>query len=80
MHERDAVAALRLVHEMGGDENRHAVVAREIDQRAPERVARDRVDARRRLVEDENGGLVQHRDRELKPLLDAERQAVRPAR
>ena len=78
MHERNAVAALRLVHEMGGDENCHAVVAREIDQRAPERVARDRVDARGRLVEDEDGGLVQHRDRELKPLLDAERQAVRP--
>jgi hypothetical protein len=30
---------------MGGDENRHAVVARQVDQRAPERVARDRVDA-----------------------------------
>ena len=63
---------------MGGDENRHAVVAREIDQRAPERVARDRVDARSRLVEDENGGLVQHRDGELEALLHAERQAVGP--
>ena len=78
VHERDAVAAVRLVHEMGGDENRHAVVAREVDQRAPEGVARDRVDARRRLVENENGGFVQHGDRELEALLHAERQAVRP--
>ena len=77
MHERDAVAAVRLVHEMGGDEDRHPVVAREIDQRPPERVAGDRIDARGRLVEDEDGGLVQHRDGELKALLDAERQAVR---
>src|SRR5208337_1658445 len=62
---------------MGGDEDRHAVVAREIDQRPPERIPRDRIDARRRLVENENGGRVQHRDGELKALLDAQRQAVR---
>ena len=34
------------------------------------------IDARGRLVENENGRLVQHRDRELQPLLDAERQAL----
>ena len=67
VHQRDAVAAIGFVHEMGGDENRHAVVAREVDQRPPERVARDRVDARRRLVENEDGGFVQHRDRKLEP-------------
>jgi hypothetical protein len=36
------------------------------------RVARDRIDARRRLVEDEDGRLMQHRYCELQPLLDAE--------
>src|SRR5262247_1503260 len=55
-----------------------AVIAGEIDQRAPERVARDRIDARSRLVEDEKGRPVQHRHGELQPLLDAERQAFRP--
>ena len=76
MHERDAVAALRLVHEMGRKEDRHAFVARQVDQRAPERVARDRIDAGSRLVENENGRLVQHRDGKLEPLLEAERQAL----
>ena len=80
MHQRDAVAALGLVHEMGREEDGDAVVAREVDQRAPEGVARDRVDARGRLVEDQHGRPVQHRDGELQPLLDAERQAVGPLR
>ena len=59
---------------MGRKKDRNAVVAREIDQRAPKCVARDRIDARSRLVEDENVGFVQDRYRELKSLLDAERQ------
>ena len=78
VHHRDAVAALGLVHEMGGEEDGHAVVARQVDQRAPEAVARDRVDARGRLVEDQHVRLVQHRDGELQALPDAERQAVGP--
>jgi hypothetical protein len=78
MHERDAIAAIRLVHEMGGHEDRHAVVAREVDQRAPKRVSRNRVDSRSWLVEDENRGLVQHCHGELKALLHTERQAVGP--
>ena len=65
VHERNAVAALRFVHEVGRKKDRDAVVARQIDQRAPERIARDRIDARRRLVENENGRLVQHRHRKL---------------
>ena len=55
MHQRDAVAALGLVHEMGREKDRDAIIAGEIDQRAPERVARDRIDARGRLVENEHG-------------------------
>ena len=55
MHERDAVAALGLVHEMGREKDGDPVIAGEIDQRAPERVAGDRIDARRRLIENENG-------------------------
>ena len=57
MHQRDAVAALRLVGEMGSDErwSRHR---RATDrQGAPEGVARDRIDARGRLVEERIAGL-----------------------
>src|SRR5579864_7209134 len=61
---------------MGREEDRHRVVSREIDQRSPESVARNRIDARGRLVENENGGLMQHCNGELEPLLDAERQAL----
>ena len=78
MHERDAVAALRLVHEVGGQEDGDALVAREVDQGAPEGVTGDGIDARSRLVEDQHGRPVQHGHRELQPLLDAERQAVGP--
>ena len=42
IHQRDPVAAFGLVHEMGRDENRHALVAREIDQCFPEAVTRQR--------------------------------------
>ena len=54
MHQRDAIAALRLVHEMGRQEDGDAVLAGEIDQRAPELVARDRIDARCGLVENQD--------------------------
>src|SRR5262249_10687007 len=63
---------------MGRKEERDAVIAGEVDQRAPERVARNRIDSRSRLVENEKGRPVQHRHGELQPLLDAERQACRP--
>ncbi|GJD99972.1 hypothetical protein GMJLKIPL_1890 [Methylobacterium isbiliense] len=78
MHERDAIAALRLVHEVRGQEDGDALVAREVDQRPPEGVAGDRIDARGRLVEDEHGGPVQHGHRQLQPLLDPEGQSVGP--
>ena len=73
MHQRDAVAALGLVHEMGREEDGDAIVAGEIDQRAPEGVAGDRIDARGRLVENEHGRPVQHGHGKLQPLLDAKR-------
>ena len=77
MHQRDAVAAFGLVHEVGREEDGDAIIAGEIDQRAPESVAGDRVDARGGLVENEHGRPVQHGHRKLQPLLDAKRQALR---
>ena len=77
IHQRNAVAALGLVHEMGGDEDRHALIARQLDQQLPEAVARQGVDARGRLVEDEHLRFVDHGDRERQALADAERQIRR---
>ncbi|CAO3437987.1 hypothetical protein [Azospirillum argentinense] len=77
VHQRDAVAAFGLVHEMRRDEDRHPVPARQPDHDLPERVARDGIDARRRLVQDQHGGLVNHRDGEGQALALAEGQAVR---
>jgi hypothetical protein len=75
MHQRDAVATLRLIHEMGGDEDRHLLLAREADQMAPEHVARRRVHSRCRLVQNEDLGLVQTGGGQLQPLPDAQRQS-----
>ncbi|MNX99280.1 hypothetical protein D3C86_1317180 [compost metagenome] len=77
MHQRNTVAALRLVHEMGGDEDGDIVVAREIGKDLPEPVARHRIDTGGRLIEDENVRRMDHRHRQRQPLADAERQVVR---
>ena len=45
IHQRETVATLGLVHEMSRDEDRHALVARQIDERFPELVAGERIDA-----------------------------------
>src|SRR5215469_8812712 len=45
VHQRNTVAAIGLVHEMGRKEDGDPIIAGEIDQRAPERVASDRIDA-----------------------------------
>ena len=36
IHQRDPVAALGFIHEMGRDEDRHALIARQVDQQFPE--------------------------------------------
>ena len=76
MHEGDAVAELRFVHEMGGDEDRHIVVAGEIGKDLPEGVARDRIDAGGWFVEDEDIRRVNEGDGERQPLPDTERHFV----
>ena len=64
MHQRNAIAALSLVHEMGREKDGDPIVAGEIDQRAPEGIAGDRIDARSGLVENEHGRPVQHGHRQ----------------
>ena len=73
MHQRNAVAALGLIHEMGGDEDGHAAIARQVDEQFPEPVARQRIDARGRLVENEHPRLVHHGDRQRQALANPER-------
>ena len=77
MHQRDAVAALGLVHEMRRDEDRHAVAPRQLAQQLPEHVAGGRIDAGGRFVEDQHFRPMQAGGGELQPLADAQRQAGR---
>ena len=76
VHHRHAVAALGLVHEVGRQEDRDALLARQPDQQLPEAVARHRIDAGGRLVEDQHLGFVKHGDGQREPLADAQRQAL----
>ncbi len=80
VHQRDAVAALGLVHEVGGDEDCHPVAARQLHQDPPEGVARHGIDTRGGLIENQHLGLVDrgHRQRQALPQPDGQppRQAV----
>ncbi|MPM97778.1 hypothetical protein SDC9_144955 [bioreactor metagenome] len=78
VHQRDAVAALGLVHEVGGDEDRHPVLAREVDDELPEAIPCHRIDAGGRFVENQHLGPVQYRHRQLQALAYAQRQRVGP--
>jgi len=65
-----------LDRQLGVEGERHALVARQVDQQLPESVARQRVDARGRFVEDQHLGLMNDRYRERQPLANAERQVL----
>ncbi len=74
IHQGNPVATRRLVHEVGRHEDRHTLVARQVDQQLPEGIARQRIHARSRLIEDEKIGPVHDGDGERQALADAERQ------
>ena len=59
---------------MSGHENGDAVAARQLQQRAPEHIARGRVHARCRLVQNQHFGRMQAGGGQLQALADAERQ------
>ena len=75
MHQRHAVAAFRLVEIRRGHQNRQAV-GRQMRERIPEFTPRDRIDAGRRLVEQQHLRLRNQRARERELLLHA---AAQPA-
>ena len=72
VHEGDAVAPCRLVHEVGGDEDGDALLTGEGDEVVPEHVAGSRIDSGCRFVKDEDLRAVLAGGGELQPLLDAE--------
>src|SRR5712692_4782188 len=66
----DVAAALGFVHVMRGDEKSDAM-SRKFEEQIPKLAARDRIDARGGLVEEEKPGLVQHGAAEGQTLLPA---------
>ena len=76
VHHGHAVAPLGLVHEVGGDEDRHLVAARQFHQQLPELVACHGIDARGRLVQDEQLGPVHHGHGQRQALAQAQGQAL----
>ena len=77
IHQRDPIAALGLVHEVGRNENRHALIARKIDQCFPETIACQRDPPRCRLIQDEYLRLVDDGDGQREPLTNAQWQIQR---
>ena len=61
---------------MRGDEDRDVAASREIGEQAPEFVARQRIDPRRGLVQDQQLGIVHDRHGQRKTLPHAERERI----
>ena len=74
IHQRNPIAALGFVHEMGRDENRHALLRERSISSSQNRSRASGIDPRGRLVEDQHLGLVDDRDGEREPLANPERQ------
>jgi len=62
---------------VGGKKDRDPIHSRQANQELPESIARDGVDARCRLIENEHLGFVNDCDREREPLANTERQTFR---
>ena len=74
--DRDLVAEALDKLELMAREEHGGALARTLDQRVGEHVDRNRVEPRKRLVEDQHVGLVHERRRELDALLVAERERI----
>ena len=72
VHQRDPIAPHGFVHEVGRDEDGHALTPRQIDEQLPELVAGDRVDAGSRFVEDQHVRAVDDGDGQREPLAHAQ--------
>lgn len=77
VHQRNAVAALSFIHEVGGDKDGHAITPRQLDQQVPEAITGNGIDTRGWLIEDQQLGAVNRRHRQGQTLADPQRQAFR---
>ena len=75
-HDEPVAELLGLVHVVRRDHERHALGLQPVEP-LPDEVARLRVEARRRLVEDQHVGLGDQRPRDREPALHAPREVVR---
>ena len=71
IHDADAVAVLRLVHVVRRHEDGDALAAAQLVDVRPDVLARLRVEPDGRLVEEEDGGVMQQPARDLQPPLHA---------
>src|SRR5215472_14737700 len=69
---RDVAATLRFIHIVRGHKKSDAVAGK-LEEQIPKLPPRDRINARRRLVEKKKLGFMQHRTAQGKPLLPAAR-------
>ena len=80
--DRDPVAVLRLVHVVRRHEDRDVFLATKLADVAPDVLARLRIEADRRFVQEENPGRMEQAARDLKPPLhpagERAHQAVTP--
>ncbi len=76
-HDQALAEALGLVHEVRRQQDRLAL-AQQALQAFPHQVARLRIESRRRLVEEQQVGVVDQRARQAEPPLHAARQLARP--
>ena len=67
VHDRDPVAPLGLVHVVGGHEDRDLLALLELADVVPDRAARLRIEADRRLVEEQHARRVHQPARDLQP-------------
>src|SRR6516162_5682715 len=77
VHQRDPIAALSLVHEMGRYEDGDTVPTGHFHQQTPEPVTRSWINAGGRLVEDQHLWSMQACGGELQPLPHTNRQSRR---
>src|ERR1035437_7882582 len=73
INQRQAVAVLGLFHVVRGDKNRNSLLGHQVNQ-LPELASRDGIDAGGRLIEKDDGRLMQDSAPQSKPLLPTSRQ------
>jgi hypothetical protein len=72
--DRNAVAGFRFVHVVRGHEQRQSLFLSQVLQEFPNPAAGLRVEAQRRLIQEQDGGSMQERPRKLQSALHSTRE------